>query len=372
MFYVYIITNNVNNFKYIGKECGKKGTRWKEHQWHARAGKKTKLHQAIRDFGIENFSIEYVFESCHEDQISAKEIELIKTLKTHYKDEQGYNMTSGSQGGPRKWDINSIKNFAAQYSTRTEWAHGHPSSYEAAMYRGCTDEVTIHMPVPKIYTIEDAIEASKRFDTAMEWKVNDHGTYDYACRKGILTSITEGMKKSKTKTGTPVIVGESCFFRTIAEAALHLKTSTGNISLVLTGSRVTVKGKSIRYATEAEIRENGLDTSKFIGIKAQNASYRNKKLILGKPLIDIEGRIFTNRLDAAHFMGINGSKVDKMRKIGLLRTATESELIKDGKNPADWGFYFKKKYPKVLHPRKKRRPSPSNPDQLEKDDQGCT
>ena len=60
---IYIITNNINNKKYVGKAKRKIKYRWKDHCKNAiYLNLDTYLYRAIRKYGKENFTIEILDE----------------------------------------------------------------------------------------------------------------------------------------------------------------------------------------------------------------------------------------------------------------------------------------------------------------------
>ena len=96
MGYIYLITNKINNKKYVGKTTKSIKERWEEH---LKDSKKEKceirpLYRAIRKYGIENFTIEEI-EKCNIISLSEKEQYWIKYYNTY---EDGYNATLGGDG----------------------------------------------------------------------------------------------------------------------------------------------------------------------------------------------------------------------------------------------------------------------------------
>lgn len=89
---IYLITNNLNNKKYVGQSLDIED-RWKRH---IRDSKKSDfvIYRAIRKYGIENFSFE-VLEECAADELNEKEIYWVDKLGTY---NNGYNMTLGGGG----------------------------------------------------------------------------------------------------------------------------------------------------------------------------------------------------------------------------------------------------------------------------------
>lgn len=94
---VYKITNKVNNKVYIGITSKGISARWKERIYSAEHGCPFKLHNAIRKYGKENFSIELI-DFCNSwEELTEKEQYYISEYKS-LQDEYGYNMTEGGDG----------------------------------------------------------------------------------------------------------------------------------------------------------------------------------------------------------------------------------------------------------------------------------
>lgn len=103
-YYVYKIINNINQKIYIGKtDCINK--RLRQHLALAKKGSGFYLHNAMLKYGIDNFSIEKIFESENELEVLNKESYYIDTLKATNSN-VGYNLTTG---GERQKFIDQIK-----------------------------------------------------------------------------------------------------------------------------------------------------------------------------------------------------------------------------------------------------------------------
>lgn len=97
-FYVYSITNIINNKIYIGKT----NNIFKRFEKHKSAnGDCPALHNAIKKYGKENFILNTVGEYETEEYAFEAEIYFIEFYKsniTKYGDQYGYNLTSGGDG----------------------------------------------------------------------------------------------------------------------------------------------------------------------------------------------------------------------------------------------------------------------------------
>ena len=89
--YIYKITNKVNGMSYIGQTRYTVEFRWRQHQ-HKKDN--TYLHNSIRKYGIENFTVE-TLEECSVEELNSKEIYYIAKYNTF---NEGYNLTIGGEG----------------------------------------------------------------------------------------------------------------------------------------------------------------------------------------------------------------------------------------------------------------------------------
>lgn len=92
---VYLVTNLINNKRYVGITCRGYLVRWKEHVLNASEGSKVILHNAIRKYGADNFRVELLESDVPDDLIESRERHFIELYQSHYSTGQGYNMTEG-------------------------------------------------------------------------------------------------------------------------------------------------------------------------------------------------------------------------------------------------------------------------------------
>lgn len=72
---IYLITNIINNKKYVGQTIKKPKERWKEHRVIGQSDKyhsRQPISRAIHKYGIENFTFQ-ILEQCEEKQLDERE-----------------------------------------------------------------------------------------------------------------------------------------------------------------------------------------------------------------------------------------------------------------------------------------------------------
>lgn len=119
---IYKITNQINGKVYIGQSIDIKD-RWQEHKREAFKQDSYKynypLYQAIRKYGLENFTFE-ILEECLFEELNQKEIEYISLYESYPPDNgKGYNQNPGGGGGTPyknrpykdKDNLNAVKDY---------------------------------------------------------------------------------------------------------------------------------------------------------------------------------------------------------------------------------------------------------------------
>lgn len=113
MAFIYLITNIVNQKKYVGKTSLTIQERYERHILNSRYGDNTYLYKAIRKYGVSSFKIEEL-ELCSDDIVEDRERYWISVLDTIIPN--GYNMTEGGTGG----DTSNSPNFIEAMKTMHE------------------------------------------------------------------------------------------------------------------------------------------------------------------------------------------------------------------------------------------------------------
>ena len=142
MAYIYSITNNINQKKYIGKTSQSNPyTRWKQHLQYARSkhnlNENNSAHsmpivRAISKYGESNFKFR-VLEECTEESVNEREEHYIKEYNT--ADGVGYNCTYGGEGikKPKKyWSNHPSSKAVSCYTLDGEWVRDYETKGLAA------------------------------------------------------------------------------------------------------------------------------------------------------------------------------------------------------------------------------------------------
>ena len=137
MAYIYSITNNINQKKYIGKTSQTNPyTRWKQHLQSAKYKDNSvaysSLHtmpifRAISKHGEDNFKFR-VLEECTEESVNEREEYYIRKYNT--AEGSGYNCTYGGEGvkKPKKYWSNHPRSKAVScYTLEGEWVRDYES-----------------------------------------------------------------------------------------------------------------------------------------------------------------------------------------------------------------------------------------------------
>jgi group I intron endonuclease len=93
--YVYLITNNKSNSVYVGITRTSLDRRFSAHKWAAKHGKKSILYSAMREYGIENFSISLLKHCDSEEELLNSEIHYV----SYFRELLGktYNILDGGE-----------------------------------------------------------------------------------------------------------------------------------------------------------------------------------------------------------------------------------------------------------------------------------
>lgn len=96
MYEIYLITNQINEKRYVGQTVQGLSTRFRDHIRFSKRGSDSYLHQAMGKYGHNRFTINLLATAKDQEELARLEIFWIKTLKT--KSPSGYNLTEGGEG----------------------------------------------------------------------------------------------------------------------------------------------------------------------------------------------------------------------------------------------------------------------------------
>lgn len=133
---IYRIINNINGMVYIGQTTQSLKRRWAVHKSeHKRVKYNTYLYNAMRKYGIENFSIEEIARPIVETQEALDKLE-IELIKSHNSTDRsiGYNIDLGGKSG-RKMSDESKKKLSEIHLGDKNAMHGktHTDEVKAKM-----------------------------------------------------------------------------------------------------------------------------------------------------------------------------------------------------------------------------------------------
>ena len=118
---IYKITNKLNNKCYIGQTIVSADERWKQHQQHYKGShpndQNKVLYQAMRKYGIENFTFEVIQDNIETfEQLDKAEIYWVDFYDSYYN---GYNASKGGQAYHKYFpDSDIIKDYHKTKSAR--------------------------------------------------------------------------------------------------------------------------------------------------------------------------------------------------------------------------------------------------------------
>lgn len=130
--YVYLITNKVNNKKYVGITNNYK-KRWANHK--SNNNPSMAIAKAIKKYGVKNFTFEIVEENVPLDDIDAKEQYYIEYYNTHVSTNKGYNISKGGRYNIANSTHIGVKNGRALLSKeQVEYIKSHRNIPEYVLY----------------------------------------------------------------------------------------------------------------------------------------------------------------------------------------------------------------------------------------------
>lgn len=220
---IYKITNNINNKIYIGQTVSKIKRRWAGHK-NSALNKRTNtpLYNAMRKYGVENFTIEEIGGANSQSELNYQEWLLIHKNNTLWPN--GYNMMEGGGSGGKRSVFSRIKMSNSQKKLNIE-------RYNSKKVINIeTGEV-----FPSAYFCIKNFGLNKSFHEQLLGKRNNNTPFRYVGMEGVLKK--EIRKHSKrvvnTKTGKIYKSIKQCW----VENKMLLKISNSAFRSKLNGGR---------------------------------------------------------------------------------------------------------------------------------------
>jgi group I intron endonuclease len=130
---VYLITNTVNDNKYVGQTRQQLNKRWQHHITESRSFSDRPLYRAINKYGIDNFKVR-ILEECPASILDDREVYWIDFLDTYHK---GYNATTGGEHPEHSQDTkDKISQSMSNLSRSNEWVSNVSISLKNKLERG--------------------------------------------------------------------------------------------------------------------------------------------------------------------------------------------------------------------------------------------
>lgn len=226
--YIYKITNLQNGFCYIGKTLYKNlDRRFQQHIHYAfeiQGGSKTSLHEAMRQYGKENFIIERVDEIHAPQFLEDAEKYYIKHFHSWIKDPEckGYNQSKGGEGTHYK-----DNEFNDELAERI-----------IAIYN----------------TVKNQTEVARQLE------IDIKTVHNYLIINGIKTDNAKNVAIRETGKKVAIYNNDKiiAIYPSLGEAARHFKEKeqASHISEVCYGKRKHIKGYTAKFTDEPLFNEN--------------------------------------------------------------------------------------------------------------------
>jgi len=217
---VYKVTNNENGKIYIGITIQGVASRWSKHCSDARSNSQFPIHNAIRLYGEDNFTVEVIEELEDEefDQLKEHEKYWIKYYES-FDREKGYNLTLGGDGSWGRFHSEETKEKIRQ----------------KAKGRKPSEEVRDRMSKSQKQVQRDYSELA-RISNKKRWSNPDKR------KEASINNPNNSPVIQYSRDGE--FIKE---FRSISEAAREMKGQRQSISKVVTGKHKSAYGYIWRY-----------------------------------------------------------------------------------------------------------------------------
>lgn len=225
LYEVYLVTNNKNNKVYVGATSQGSGKRFKQHVWKAESGSEYAFHKAIREFGVDSFSVKTLEYADTIEELKEKEKYWIIQLRSR-NPKYGYN---GDCGGDimfhteeskakisavhKDKDMSSKYKAVLQYSKDGDFIQEFPSVTHACDFTSIS-RASMLRALNKTFKTESKVNPYVWFYKDEFDKIPSHiDTSDMYCNKVYERKVSENF----LKVGKEHRSGDNMFANTIVE-----------------------------------------------------------------------------------------------------------------------------------------------------------
>lgn len=236
---IYKITNKINGKVYIGQTIRTLETRWKEHVLNSFKHKTSMcLHDSIRKYGAENFTIEQIDVASTRDELDKKEIYWIKYYNS--LSPNGYNLETGGNKNHSISEETRIRMSKSQKGRvlskehREKIGNGNKNKIRSDETRKKISESKTGKPIKK-FSLETRLKISK---ARLGCKLSNE-------TKHKLSNLNKGLNNPRCRAVICVETDE--IFDCILYASINKKVNKSAISQVCKGNRKTCGGYHWEY-----------------------------------------------------------------------------------------------------------------------------
>ena len=225
--YIYLITNKLNQKKYVGQTHKTIQERYKEHLKTAQRANTRHLYLAMNKYGVDNFTVQELEYVADDSQLDSREQYWIKYYDSYYN---GYNETLGGSGYI-KYDYTEIYNYYISHQHHTK---------ETADYFDC--DISVVLSARRHYNdnpsewfiseniqqqiLQEVIDEKTDNEIAHQFNIHPDSVRRIKRKNNIPKNFYQKEKQAKRIVGIEKSTGKQHHFKSIRDAARWL----GNIN----------------------------------------------------------------------------------------------------------------------------------------------
>lgn len=226
---IYLVRNLVDGRCYVGQTMQRLQRRWKGHLQSARDGAKTRLAEAMNEFGADRFVVESLGVGLNRGDLNRLEAKWITKLKTMWPN--GYNSTKGGSGNVKG---SEVKYKGVVYGSYTQLAgrYGLDSeTFRLRLKQGMDLKSAVETKNNLLY--RKCVVAGREFKSlkaAAEHYVQNYKLLHQRMTAGWTLRQALGLdKRKKSKTAPKSVSVGGVEFSTLTKAAKHFGLTHGAV-----------------------------------------------------------------------------------------------------------------------------------------------